>query len=128
MPGRWDRKATRSGDPAPPPLTRRRGRADGDGSREVAMRLTIVLLGHTLDLSLEPTATEDTDPASDLSGGTTSSYPVGYAPPWGDQRWQPGADHGAGEPEDRRGGYQSSWPVTDLRPPPRGTAPGARLT
>lgn len=41
------------------------------------MRLTIVLLGHTFDLSLEPTATEDAETCS-LDGGTTSAYPVGF--------------------------------------------------
>lgn len=64
------------------------------------MRLTIVLLGHTFDLSLEPT-TAETEEASSLDGGTTAAYPVGFTGPYPDQRWQQGTDHGAGEPEDR---------------------------
>lgn len=53
------------------------------------MRLTIVLLGHTLDLSLEPTAAdEDPSPDASMDGGTTASTPMGFTPPWGDQRWE----------------------------------------
>lgn len=53
------------------------------------MRLTIVLLGHTLDISLEATTAEtDDDTERDLSGGATGSTPMGFTPPWGDQRWE----------------------------------------
>ena len=44
------------------------------------MRLTLTLLGHTLDLSLEAAGTDDCDHGSSLDGGTTASYPVGFSP------------------------------------------------
>lgn len=68
------------------------------------MRLTLQLLGLELDVTLGPAdapSPAPDDQGASLNGGTTASYPVGYAPSYGDQRWQPGADHGAGEPEDR---------------------------
>lgn len=73
------------------------------------MRLTLCLLGWTFDWTAEPTAAEaPTEPTEDaaasMDGGTTGSTPVGYTSSYGDQRWQPGADHGAGEPEDRAPG------------------------
>lgn len=37
------------------------------------MRLTLTLLGHTLDLSLEPTASETEDNGAALNGGTLAS-------------------------------------------------------
>jgi hypothetical protein len=53
------------------------------------MRLTLVLLGHTFDLSLEPTAAE-ADTCS-LDGGTTASTgPVGFVSSWPTPaEWQP---------------------------------------
>lgn len=46
------------------------------------MRLTLVLLGHTLDLSLEPTAADedDTDPAAALNGGLLASTALDTGP------------------------------------------------
>jgi hypothetical protein len=68
------------------------------------MRVTIAALGLELDITFGPETddTADDDPGAALNGGTLGSTPVGYAPSYGDQRWQPGADHGAGDPEDRR--------------------------
>ena len=44
------------------------------------MRLTIALLGWTLDWSLEPSSVEDEDdPTFALNGGTTGGYYVGFA-------------------------------------------------
>ncbi len=40
------------------------------------MRLTIAVLGWTLDWTLEPTATEQPETSS-LDGGTTASYETG---------------------------------------------------
>lgn len=47
------------------------------------MRLTLSLLGHTLDLGLEADTREcvhNCDHGSSLDGGTTASYPVGFSP------------------------------------------------
>lgn len=43
------------------------------------MRLTLCWFGFELDISLGPTTVDD-EPACSLDGGTTSSYPIGYAP------------------------------------------------
>jgi hypothetical protein len=40
------------------------------------MRVTLALLGWTLDWSLEPTATEAE--TCSLDGGTTAAYPMGF--------------------------------------------------
>lgn len=45
------------------------------------MRLTLVLLGWTLDLSLDPTATDEPDDtARDLSGGSTGTTVIEPVP------------------------------------------------
>ena len=60
------------------------------------MRLTIRVLG--LELINIEANTNDTEEAAeedvwrDLSGGTTSSYPIGFTPSWGDQAWEPGVE------------------------------------
>jgi hypothetical protein len=53
------------------------------------MRLTLILLGHTFDLSLEPTASEDeADPLRDLGAtgvtyvGFTAAHDVPADLPW----------------------------------------------
>jgi hypothetical protein len=44
------------------------------------MRVTVVLLGHTLDLSLEPTIADEDPPATALSGGLLASTALDTGP------------------------------------------------
>jgi hypothetical protein len=61
------------------------------------MRITLRLLGLTVfDLEVA----EDVG-AEDEEGGSVTATAIGFLPSSGDQRWQLGADYGAGEPEDR---------------------------
>ena len=58
------------------------------------MRLTIRLLGLGLldvEISTDP-AGDDYDTDRDLSGGSTTSYPIGFTPSPGDQRWEKGVE------------------------------------
>lgn len=62
------------------------------------MRLVVSLFGlDLLDVELTTAAAEDED--CSLDGGTLSSTPISMLP--GDGRWNPGADYGSGDPEDR---------------------------
>lgn len=56
------------------------------------MRLTLSLLGWTFDVnfSQDQDAPVEDDRSRDLSGGYTSSYPVGFVASPGDQRWESG--------------------------------------
>jgi hypothetical protein len=57
------------------------------------MRLSIRVLG--LDLLDVEVSTDDaeTEDDSDLSDGTTSSYPIGFTHSPGDQRWERGVEY-----------------------------------
>lgn len=59
------------------------------------MRLTVRVLGlDLLDVELSTDTDQgDDDTARDLSGGTSSSYPIGFTPSPGDQRWERGVDY-----------------------------------
>jgi hypothetical protein len=53
------------------------------------MRLTLTLLGWTLDLNLGLDTVEAEDTCS-LDGGTTSAYPIGFTGQWTQPlEWQP---------------------------------------
>lgn len=56
------------------------------------MRFVVRLLG-TEVFAIETGPEDEDDPARDLSGGTLSSYPVGFTPSPGDQRWESSADY-----------------------------------
>lgn len=59
-------------------------------------RLTLRLLGLpllTLTLEDDNTGGEQDAPPCLTDLGATTSYPVGYAPPAGDQRWETGVDY-----------------------------------
>lgn len=67
------------------------------------MRFTLALLGHTLDISLEPTTADEQDPAAGLDGGTLGSAgPISFAPQVGTPaEWVPPDRTIPWEPEDR---------------------------
>lgn len=53
------------------------------------MRLVIRLLGtEVFALETGPEAAADETEGGELAGGTTCSYPVGFTPSYGDQRWE----------------------------------------
>ena len=57
------------------------------------MRLTVRVLGlDLLDVEISTDDAESASPNADLSGGTTSSYPIGFTPSPGDQRWEKGVE------------------------------------
>jgi hypothetical protein len=51
------------------------------------MRLVIRLLG-TEVFAVETGPEAAAEDGAELAGGTTSSYPVGFTPAYGDQRWE----------------------------------------
>lgn len=62
------------------------------------LSLSIRLFGVEL-LGIEA-STDEADEGCSLDGGTTASTPISFTT--ADGRWNPGADFGAGEPEDGR--------------------------
>lgn len=56
------------------------------------MRLSFWFLG--VELFDADGGGAEQDPEADLSGGTTASYPIGFTPSPGDQRWESGVDYG----------------------------------
>lgn len=61
------------------------------------LSLSIRLFG--IELLGIDASTDAEDEDCSLDGGTLSSTPISMLP--GDGRWNPGADFGSGEPEDR---------------------------
>jgi hypothetical protein len=58
------------------------------------VRLTLRFLGlDLLDIEVTTDSPSPEPDPRDLSGGTTSSTPMGFTPSYGDQRWEPGVEH-----------------------------------